>query len=207
MHRSGFGGYAGLTASKSFLDDSNLFAPAADDQVALCNLELGGVYQQAVSRDLDVATHLGVTLPTADEDEGFVVNLLSATGRMGDLVLALPNTMWLRAGVTPTFHKNGFFARADLGVDLALDSDTDLEGGMTDVGPFGHLDVGVGYAQARFAASAELATTADLGEVDEHEGRFVHTATLSGGYRAGTVVPHLALAPPSTTTRAARRSS
>jgi hypothetical protein len=196
VHESGFGGYGNLFVSKTFFNDETGFS-SVNDQNALSNLELGGVYQRALRSDLDLSVHAGVTLPTADDDAGRLVNLVSSYARFTDLVLAAPNTTWLRFGATPTYRKNGLFVRADVGLDVGLDNDTDMDEDLDDesdtIDPIAHANFGVGYAERRFAVSAELATFIDTGDAFEDDEQFIHTATLSAEYRAGMVTPHLAV--------------
>lgn len=183
----GFGAYGSLAISKTFLDeDADVEMSLINEQNAMSSLEVGGIYQRALSRRFDLGVHLGVTLPTADDDFGAVTNLLSSFGRINDLVLAAPDSVWLRFGATPTYHHENLFVRADVGVDVGLDLDD-----QTGHDPIGHANIGVGYAAGRFAASAELVTMIDIPEVGNNS--LMHAATLSGEYRAGRVTPSLAV--------------
>lgn len=190
----GFGVDGNVAVSKSFLDEDNgnPFAPAANEQTALSNVELGGMYQHILSPQLTLAAHAGLTLPTSDDDAGMIVNLLSTGSRIRDQVLAIPDTMWLRLGVTPTYQQGNLFVRGDVGFDIGLDNESVMGAGPID--PMGHVSVGVGYAEPRFAASAEVTTIFSTGTLDEDEDRFYHAGTISAEYRAaGRVVPQVAL--------------
>jgi hypothetical protein len=186
---SGFGGYAGITAATILFEDDD----GDGDDSGVGNLELGGLYQRALSPQFDLGFRVGMALPTATDDFGGLVNMIATSvARPSDVVAALPNTTWLRLGVSPTFHHNGLFLRADVGFDIALDGAEDF------ADTFAHVNLGVGYAQGPFGIAAELQNAVAFYDGDEgdDDSEWVHTAALTARYRGRVVSPFVSISTP-----------
>jgi hypothetical protein len=191
---AGFGGYAGIGAAMAFDDDSD------DSYESLGNLQVGGLLRRTVSPELDVGVRVGLVLPTSSSEgfDGYAHVLATRFARPTDIVTAYPDATWLRVAASPTFHRGGFFARADLGVDVAV-LDTDRVG----FDALGHANVGIGGRTGNLSATAELQNVFVLGEDDDdfEDGmslseRFIHTAGISLRYHAPTVEPFVAVSSP-----------
>jgi hypothetical protein len=188
---AGIGGYAGIAATLAVADDSDRSFES------LGNLQLGAIIQRPMGPALDLAVRAGLVLPTATAQEfDGVAQIMAATAaRPSDVVTTYPEATWLRLGVSPTFHRGAFFARADAGLDIAI-LGTDRVG----VGAVGHVDLGVGLRKRSLSATAELQNMIELG-VDRGDGsslsdRSVHTAGISLRYHAPWVEPFVALSSP-----------
>lgn len=180
--RSGFGGYLALPLSYISID-----TPIGDDdsELALGNIELGAMFAKFLSPNAALIAHLGVAVPTADDDQAGALQVLASSPRWGDLVMRRPNSTWLRLGVSPTGHVGKLFWRADLGIDLALDDDN-----AVDLSPVLRLNVGGGVDLGSAHLIAELVTNVvDDGSEDES------TSTLALGARfvTGNLRPGIAL--------------
>jgi hypothetical protein len=201
VHASGFGGYAAMGVSKTFLSSDDplgeMLVEAVNDETGVTALEVGGLYRRVLTRDLALVAHAGVTLPTASDGLAAFANILSQQHRMTDLVLAMPETTALRLGVTPAFQRGVVFARADLGVDVILDQPAaDPSAGMEEIDPIVHASLAVGASLGKLSTALQLATVGTTGDVDEGEDRFLHAATLEARYDLGRVAPSLAITTP-----------
>ena len=186
VSESGLGGYGLVPLSFLFVDD----APGLDDESAIGNVE-GGVLYVIRSGPHDFVLHGGVTLPTADDDEGAIANALGIFPRLTDLALIYPETFWLRLGVSPILRAGQFVIRLDGGLDFAVSSDGE------EPDPVLRLNVGAGIDTGTFAILGELVTVAGLGDedvdVDDDDEDYLHTAAISARFRAGSIEPGLAL--------------
>lgn len=193
MHQSGFGAYGQLAVSRAFLEDNELTALTGSiDTISLSNLELGGQVRRALSKELSIVGHLGVTLPTAkNEPEEFITNLISTQRRFNDLVNSIPELTAIRLGVSPTWQRGAVFARADLGVDVIVDSDF-----MEQPDPIGHANLAIGARQGKLSGALEMVTMFTTGDVEDGGDRFQHTGALSLRYDAGRFAPSLAVVTP-----------
>lgn len=190
MHQSGFGAYGQVAVSRAFLGD-NLTPGLELDTISLSNVELGGQYKRALSNELTIVGHAGLVLPTAQDEPGaFITNVLSSQRRFNDLVTAIPDLTALRLGVSPTWQRGAVFARADLGVDVILDSE------MESTDPVAHANVAIGARQGKLSGALELVTMFATGDVSEGADRFLHTGALSLSYNAGSFTPNLAIVTP-----------
>jgi hypothetical protein len=196
---AGLGGYVGISGAVASVDG---FEEDSGTLEALGNLELGGLYRRALSPELDVGLRLGVVLPTSTDDFDAFGNLLATmVARPTDFVTAHPEVTWLRAAVAPTFQRGALFARADVGVDIAV---LDTEEAEYDV--IGHANLGVGVRSGRISITGELQNVAAFGEDDDEEfgegeemdlsERFIHTAALSLRYHAPNVEPFITVSSP-----------
>lgn len=184
---SGLGGYGLLPVSFLFVDDEGEFF---EDETGIGNVE-GGVLYVLPSGPHDFVLRGGITLPTADDDEGFFANYLATFPRLTDVALAYPETFWLRLAASPILRFGQFIIRLDGGLDFAVSSD----GPEPD--PILRLNAGAGVDTGTFAILGELVTVASLGDedvaIEEDDEDFFHTLAISGRFRAGSIEPGLAL--------------
>ena len=179
----GTGGYASLPMS--YISDGD------DSEGAVGNFELGGIH--VINQGpTDIVLRGGLMLATASDDfESYIVNFATVGGRITDYVAVFPDTTWLRLGGSAIHRAGNLFARADLGLDVALDKP---DGASID--PLVRVNVGAGVAQGDLAFMAEFATIGTTGDVEEDEDRFIHTFAVSLRARAGTVSPFAAIVVP-----------
>ena len=177
---SRFGGYAQVPVSMVFGE--------GDDSQSIGNLELGGIYAPRLGNpDVGVILRGGVTLPTAGDDvEDFLVNGIAALARPTDLALAIPEGLSLRLGISPVIRNQGFFGRADVGIDLNINNS-----GNDTSDPILHYSVGAGYDFGIAAIAAELANVTILGD-DGFGDSTVNMASVSGRVTQGQVHPFVA---------------
>lgn len=178
MTPGGFGGYGRIGYT------------SVDEASGLNNLELGGLYR-IDSGLTSIAFRGGLVLPTGpDPEDGFdaLVPLVgAAVRRPSDLALGAVDVTVLRASVAPTYRSGNFVARADAGLDIVLDSDSD------DDNPLYHIDLAAGFVQDRFAGTVEFST---LGSTDsDADGRY-HIIALGAQYDVGAVQVKATLARP-----------
>ena len=190
----GFGGYASLDVIHGFSDAFE------DDYTELGNLQLGGLYQRTLSPNADLGVRVGLVLPTSTDDGTELLHVMGTMfSRPSEFATAVADSMWLRLGVSPTFHQGLFFARVDGGIDIPVmnpDRGDDLE---VDLDPVGHVNAGVGVGSNGFVGTAELQNAFTFGEMDENDDlgdRFVHTAALSARYQGKVVSPYVAASTP-----------
>jgi hypothetical protein len=181
---SGAGGYLTIPLSYVSSDDYGFppFVVEGDSEVAVGNVELGGLFAGRLGKNADMVFHGGIALPTADDDGvGGALGPLAAGTRYSDLVDRVPNSTWLRAGFSPMGRANIFFWRADLGVDLMID---DQDGDAVDISPVIRVDVaaGVDIGQADF--TAELVTNITNPENDMAD-ETASTLALGARFAAG----------------------
>lgn len=154
-----------------------------DEAQAVTNLELGGIYR-ATGPQGALAVRVGVVLPTGPgEDDGLADAFLPishfATRRPSELARAIPDSTVLRLGIAPSTQSGALFARADVGIDVFLDSPSD-----DNPDPFYHIDLAAGLKQGAGAATIELSSVGSLGTDDSDEGTF-DAITLGGQYDMG----------------------
>jgi hypothetical protein len=191
---AGLGGYAGIDAVMAFDDESD------DSYESLGNLQVGGLFRRSLGPALDVGARVGLVLPTASSEafDGFAHIVATGIARPTDVVTSYPDATWLRLAASPTFHRGAFFARADVGVDVAI-----LDAEQIGFDAVGHANLGIGGRTGKLSATAELQNVFVLGEErDELEDamslsdRFVHTAGVSLRYHASRVEPFVAVSSP-----------
>ncbi len=188
----GVGGYAILPLSYGRIDPD--LGPN-NAEWTLGNAELGGVYRRALVPELDLAAHVGVTLPTApqttlsaDDITGFA-NSFAIWARPNDLAQAYGEATYIRAGVSPVHMAEGWFARGDLGVDVPVHSGTG-----DDLTTIGHLNGAVGGRIGRGAAMVEVVNVIALEEPqNDEDDRLLTFLGLTGVFATGRwqVVPSL----------------
>jgi hypothetical protein len=186
------GGYAILPVSYARIDPD---MGATNAEWVIGDAELGGVYRQRLSSELDVAAHLGVTLPTAPEGSlsateisGFA-NGFAIYARPNDLVHAVPESSYLRLGVSPMLRSGQFFARADVAVDVPVHSAND-----EDLPTIGRLNGAAGVQASSMAFLFELVNLINLEEPEtEDEDRWLTFAGVTARYTDGPWQPSLTL--------------
>lgn len=171
---SGIGVYGALPLSYwSF--DSGLPGMSDTSEVALGNLELGGLYNRKLNNKLSLNARAGIGLPTAaDDDKSKLTNLANVMPRITDLVGMAAKTTTLRGSASLIGKEGQFFYRADAGLDVPVDTPD----GMSN-DPLVRLNLGVGVNAGPMALTGEFATVANTGDVGDNEDRFLHTAALS----------------------------
>lgn len=180
---SGFGGYAGISASNLFPAD-----PAVGPGVG--DAELGGLFQHALGREFDLGIRVGLAFPLANQADGRLADLASTlVTRPADLATTL-DASWLRLGISPTYHHGSAFLRADLGVDVPL---FNAQG----IPPIGHLNLGAGMGGNGVIATAEMQTvfTSDQGS-DRKDFHSYSTAGLSVRYQGQQLSPYVMFSTP-----------
>ena len=200
-HESGFGGYGAVGVSKTFLSSDDpfgeMFADMINEETALTNLEIGGLYRRDLRDDLSVVARVGIALPTASDGAGMLANFITQQGRLVDLPLALPDTTTLRLGVAPAFRRGAFFARADVGLDVVLDQPAASDPMSTgELDPLAHASLALGFQLGKLTTAAQVVTVATTGDVDDSEDRFMHSATVEARYDLGRVAPSIAITTP-----------
>jgi hypothetical protein len=180
----GIGGYA--TIPVSYLSGND------ESETAIGNIELGGLYVAKGGPNTSFVVRGGLMLPTAPDDlEGLLTNVANLVPRFTDFMGVAPEVTALRLSVSPLHRSGIFFARADAGIDIAID---EADGSDTD--PFIRLNLAAGVETSGVVFAGELVTIGTTGEVDENEDRFFHTLAVSGGLSQGKVRPFGALIVP-----------
>ncbi len=178
---SGIGGYGQIAFSSIFTDE--------EDESGIGNVEGGVIYVIRTGMH-DIVLRGGITLPTADDDEGSIANIFATWPRLTDLALAAPETFWLRLSASPILRAGQFVFRIDGGIDFAVSSDGE------EPDPFGRLNIGGGIDTGSVAILGELVTLTSLGDDDDVAGDdedFIHTAAISARFRLGSLEPGIAL--------------
>lgn len=148
------------------------------------NVELGGMYRTRTAAT-DTTLRLGLVVPTAPDDEdGLAPWASTLLARPSDLVLVGDATT-LRLAAAPMYRSGALVLRADLGLDVVVDSEDEVD-------PLYHLDVAVGYEAGRGGVVAELQTVGSTGASD----LTYHVAAFTAQLRDGKVAPHVTLSLP-----------
>lgn len=151
---SGFGFYGALPISISFGGDGNP-EPLPEDAAAAGNLDVGVLYVLSTNPDWSLVFRGGLGVPTASDGvDGSATNDYASFPRMTDVALAYPDAWYARLAISPLYHANKLFLRADLGVDVGVDGDGADELVRVNVGGGVDLDV--------VALSLELVNLANL---------------------------------------------
>lgn len=186
----GVGGYAILPVSYARIDPD---MGATNAEWVLGDIELGVVSRRAIGPTLDMALHLGVTLPTAPEGTlsstevtGFA-NGFAIFARPTDLVQSFSQASYLRLGVTPIHRAGQLFVRVDGGIDVPIHSGTD-----EDLLTLGRLGGAIGAQLGRTSLMLELMNVIALEKPDNDEDDRVLTFLgLTGVFGAGDHVQPL----------------
>lgn len=180
---AGLGGY--LTLPLSYIGFES--AAGEENEVAIGNIEVGGMYAMPLGRNADLVLHGGVALPTADDDDAGASQALASAPRYGDLVLRWPDSTWLRLGASPMGRAGILFWRADVGLDLALDDDDAVE-----ISPVLRVNVGGGLDLGAAELMVELVTNV-TNPADDDADESASTLALGGRFGEGSVQPGLAV--------------
>lgn len=175
----GVGGYFVLPLT--YLSVEN--AVVDDSELALGNLEVGGIYTKFFGHTA-LVFHGGIALPTAQDEDLAATQVTGAFTRLGDLPLRVIDSTWLRFGISPMGRAGTLFWRADAGLDLALDEDS------SDLSPIFHVNVGGGVDLGSAQLIAELVnvfTDDDVGDDD------ASTITIGARFASGNLRPGLGL--------------
>ncbi|HSK05494.1 MAG TPA: hypothetical protein VK932_29810 [Kofleriaceae bacterium] len=176
----GFGGY--LSLPLSYLSGQNVLLGLADDsELAIGNLELGGLWSKYLTAHAAIVLHAGFALPTAADEGIAFFQSLASSPRYGNLVQRVPNSSWFRMGVSPMGRAGKLFWRADVGLDLALEEDD------SDLSPIFRINVGGGIDLGSAHLLVELVTNVvDDGRDDDSASTLAIGARfLSGNLRPG----------------------
>jgi hypothetical protein len=180
VNPQGLGGY--LSLPLSYLRGENVLLGLLDDsELAIGNLELGGLWSKYLTAHAAIVLHAGFALPTA-ADEGIArFQALASSPRYGDLVQRVPRSTWFRLGFSPMGRAGKLFWRADVGLDLALDEDA------SDLSPIFRINVGGGVDLGSAHLLLELVTNVfDDGSADESASMLaLGVRFLSGNLRPG----------------------
>ena len=186
----GIGGYAILPVSYARIDPD---VGATNAEWVLGDAEVGAVARRALGPTLDMAVHLGVTLPTAPagtlsstEVTGFA-NGFAIFARPTDLVQSFAEASYVRLGVTPIHRAGQLFVRVEGGVDVPIHSGID-----EDLLTIGRLGGAVGAQLARTSLMLELVNVIALEKPDnEEDDRVLTFLGLTGVFRAGDYIQPL----------------
>lgn len=182
----GFGGYLSLPLSYVSIEN-----PLLDDsELAIGNLELGGIYSKYFDQNAAIVLHGGLALPTAS-DEGVAARSqpLASSPRYGDFVSRVVDSTWLRLGVSPMGRTGRLFWRADIGIDLALEE----EDNVPSFSPIFRINVGGGLDLGSAHLLFELVTNIvddDDGVDDDQVGS---TLALGARFPSGNLRPGIGL--------------
>jgi hypothetical protein len=181
----------------SFEDD------AADEEMALGNIEVGGVYVVPVNR-VAFVLRAGLTLPTASDGLAeFITNVLAVRPRGTDAVTVTPQSLWLRSAASVVGRSGQFFFRGDLGLDLPLIDEYEIDLAIgdlaVDLDPLVRFNAGAGVIAGPTAIMLELVTIANTGDdpdnpdPDADDDDFESNLALGARYIRGSVHPSLSL--------------
>ena len=159
-----FGVYAHLPISHAL--------PAEGDaETALGNLEMGAFVPGALG-GANTLLRLGLVLPTArDKGENSIPLGQNIWPRLTDFINQIPDSMALRASLSPIAHSGAFFFRGDFCVDLRLGEDGEDDEFIL------RANLGVGARIARVRITLEMANIGNI-DVPGADG-FAQTAGLS----------------------------
>jgi hypothetical protein len=179
ISRTGVGAYFALPLT--YLDyDTPL---VEDSEMALGNIELGGIYTKFFSRAA-LVVHAGIALPTAQDEDLAGLQAAGAFTRLSDLPHRVVNSTWLRLGISPMGRSGSFLWRADAGIDLALDEDS------TDISPIFHVNVGGGVDLGAVQLLGELVNVFTDDEAGDDD---ASTVSIGARFTSGNLRPGLAL--------------
>jgi hypothetical protein len=175
----GFGGYLSLPLSYISYDDSFLID---DSELALGNIELGGLYASYFSSRAAIVLHGGITLPTASDESVANLQPLASSPRYGDFVQRVLDSTWLRLGVSPMGRSGKLFWRADIGIDLALEEDR-----SPTYSPIFRINVGGGIDLGSAHLLAEFVTV--VVDDDDVDDEVASTLALGARFLSGNLRP------------------
>jgi hypothetical protein len=182
----GFGGYLSIPLSYLSYDATTGPLEISDNELAIGNVEVGGLYSKFFDRNAAIVLHGDIALPTASDDDLGIAQVLASSPRYGDLVHRITNSTWLRLGASPMGRAAGkLFWRADLGIDLALDEDN-----TPTLSPVFRVSVGGGIDLTTVHLLAELVTVVVDNDSDDES---ASTFALGARFISGKLRPGIAL--------------
>jgi hypothetical protein len=187
---TGLGGYLSIPLSYIDLESPFDLLLPDDSELALGNVELGGLWSKYVTAHAAVVLRAGVALPTAADEDAAAFQLLASSPRYGDFVQRATNSTWLRLGVSPMGRVGDkLFWRVDVGMDLALDEDE-----ATTYSPVFHLGFGGGIDLGSAHLQVELVTTmVDDDDADNNDDETASTFAFGARFLSGNLRPGIAL--------------
>lgn len=188
MTPGGFGGYLAVPLSYVSYDFGVGPVRFEDSELALGNIEAGFQYAKWLRPDTAMVFHVGLALPTADDDGAGAAQYYASVPRYGDLVQRLPNSTWLRVGLSPMGRSGKVFWRADIGLDLAIDDENDTNVG--DLAPIFRVNIGGGVDLGGAQLLGELVTNV----IDSNGGDdTASTLTIGARFKSGNLRPGVGL--------------
>lgn len=158
---------------------------AVEGLSGLTNVELGGMYRTRTTTT-DTTLRAGLVVPTMPDDEDGLAPFSSTLiARPSDLALVAGDATSVRLAAAPAYRSGALVLRADVGLDVFVDTDRDID-------PLYHVDVAVGYEQGRGGVVAELQTLGSTGDGDTT----FHVAAVTAQLRDGKVSPHVTVSMP-----------
>jgi len=176
----GLGGY--LTIPLSFLSVEDQFGITDDSELALGNIEIGGLWSKYFDPHAAIVLHGGIALPTAGNEGLAAFQALASSPRYGDLVQRVPESTWFRLGLSPMGRSGLLFWRADIGLDLALDEDA------SDLSPVFRINVGGGVDLGSAHLLAEFVTNV-VDDDRNNDDDVTSTLALGARFISGNVRP------------------
>jgi len=181
---SSFGIYGALPISKA--------VDTLGNDSALGNFEFGGIYSLGGDGPFSLVSHIGLSVPTADDSlSGALVNLTAHTTRVNEFyVAAVPDQTTLRLATSPILDLGIVFLRGDLGFDFAFpdvgDNRTIIRG-----------NVGAGLNILLVTITGELANTGWVNAPASFTGdTWLHSASLGLSLNTPIVQPFVVFTSP-----------
>jgi hypothetical protein len=153
----GLGGYLSLPIA--YAADEN------DSETAVGNLELGGLYVHRGDA-FDAYARGGVAFDqTNSGDEGILLVFANFAPRTADTITTGFPVSWLRGGAGLRLTNGALVGGASGGIDMALDSESNLDGVL-------HLSGSIGVAQPSFGLAVGATLVHPLVEEGDSDGVF-----------------------------------
>lgn len=142
---AGWGGYASVPFQSEIDPKTD-----RDASAGIGNVEVGA-FRVFGAGPVDLVTRLGLTIPTARDRP-----LLGLAGfaRLTDIIDTVPDTFGIRLSLSPDISFGIVFLRADVGVDLAIE--TEDHPGRDALEASLRANVGAGVSLGLFSATVEL---------------------------------------------------
>jgi hypothetical protein len=187
--RQGLGGYVTIPLSYLNVDLNTPIGNFNDSDLVLGNIEAGGLLTKYFG-NIALLFHAGIALPTASDEDGVAgLQPYASYTRFGDLVQRIPDSTWLRLGMSPMGRTGILFWRADVGIDLALDDDSTAE-----ISPVLRLNVGGGVDLGSAVLIAELVNV--ITDPEDNRDDSAATFSLGARFQSGNLRPGVALVLP-----------
>ena len=185
--QSGLGFYGAFPITRSFgADDDPPSSP--DNATAIGNLDLGLLYTLTRSPSLSWVFRGGLAVPTASDDaDGAATNAFSVYPRFTDTALLVPNSLYLRFGVSPLIHVDTIFFRIDLGFDI--DAKDEGAPNLLRFNAGGGIDLGV------VALGLELVNIYELDDAEDDDD-FLSTVAFTLRFMGEQLQPFLSIGTP-----------